>query len=68
MKNIFGTQENLTLYHKNGEIAYFFVVGSNYYWEATYDNQGRLTSYKNSLGKHWKRIYKENGTYEQIDL
>jgi len=37
-------------------------------WIKTFDSQNRVTSYKDSSGVYWKRIYNENGTYEQIDL
>ena len=68
MKNVFGTEENLKLYHKNGEIAYtFYKNSSGYSWTATYDDQGRVTSYKDSDGMSWKKTY-EDGAYKQIDL
>jgi len=58
MKNIFGTQKNVTLYHKNGEIAYtFYKYSTGYYWCKTHDDQGRQTSYKNSTGYSWTRTY-----------
>jgi len=69
MKNIFGTQENVTLYHKNGETAYtFYKHSTGYYWCKTHDDQGRVTSLETSEGVSWKRIYDNDGTYKQIDL
>ena len=51
MKNIFGTQKNLREYHENGKIAYEFrVVSDDYSWEAAYDDQGNVTSFKDSDG------------------
>ena len=37
-------------------------------WLKTYDNRRRITFYEDSDGVSWKRIYKEGGTCEQINL
>ena len=37
-------------------------------WVASFDSQNRITSYKDSSDTYWKRIYKEDGTYKQINL
>ena len=68
MKNKLGKRENLREYHENGKLAYEFVVSNDYPYERTFDDQGRQTSYKNSDGFSWKRIYNKNGTFEQINL
>ena len=62
MKNKLGKKENLKEYHKNGKLAYQFTVVSDVYsWEATYDNQGNETSYKNSDGFSTKATYDNQG-------
>jgi hypothetical protein len=51
MKNIQGTEEKLKLYHKNGEVAYYYYKDSNgYSWEYTFDEQGNERTFKNSDG------------------
>ena len=58
MKNIFGKREDLTLYYKNGELAYrFIVVSDDYSWEATFDECGNQTSYKDSDDFSWVATY-----------
>lgn len=73
MKNIFGTQDDMTLYHRNGEMAYWFF-SSPYkqdnliFFMMTYDDKGNMTYHKNSNGYSFKRVYKKDGSYEEIDL
>jgi len=60
MKNAFGTQENLKLYHKNGEIAYnFFKSGGILFCKIIYNENGRETSYEDSNGYSWEKTYHE---------
>jgi hypothetical protein len=51
MKNILGTQENLTLYTKAAVITYQFIKNSDgYSYEQTFDENGNVLTYKNSDG------------------
>jgi hypothetical protein len=51
MKNILGTQEDLTLYNKAGNKVYDFRIDlDSYSWEKTYDENGNILTYKNSKG------------------
>ena len=62
MKNILGTQENLKLYNKDGNLVYRFTTNSNgYSWEYTYDSNGNELTFKNSDGYSCERTYDKNG-------
>ena len=62
MKNIFGKQEELELFNKQGKLVYRFYEGENEYWvEKTYDSNGNLLTYKDS-DDYWNEItYDSNG-------
>ena len=52
MKNILGTQEDLKLYNKAGNLVYKFTKDSDgYSWERTYDENGNELTYKDSDGE-----------------
>ena len=62
MKNILGTQEDLRLYNKAGNLVYRFTTNSNgYSWEYTYDSNGNELTFKNSNGYSCEKTYDENG-------
>jgi hypothetical protein len=47
--------KEITLYHKNGGIAFFYWEGENEEWnERAYHTSGRLLTYKDSSG-YWAR-------------
>mgnify|MGYP003652569484 FL=1 len=51
MKNILGTQEDLNLYNKAGNLVYKFTKDSyGYSYEYTRDENGKILTYKNSNG------------------
>ena len=51
MKNILGKTENLKLYNKEGIRVYeFSACTDRYYFEFTYDENGKVLTYKNSEG------------------
>ena len=61
MKNILGTQENLTLYNKAGIVTYKFFKGLYYSYERTYDGNGNTLTYKDSDGSSFETTYDKNG-------
>ena len=70
MKNILGTQEDLRLYNKAGNLIYEFIELLSGYTEKTYDESGNTLTYKTSNGFSYERTYDENGnklTYKDSD-
>ena len=72
MKNILGTQEDLKLYNKAGNLVYEFTYkdldGDSY--ESTYDKNGKILTHKDSSGYSYEYTYDENGnilTYKDSD-
>ena len=62
MKNILGTQEDLTLYNKAGIMIYEFCKRPDgWLFEYTYSDDGYILTGKNSNGYSWERTYDENG-------
>ena len=61
MKNILGTQEDLRLYNKAGNLIYEFIELLSGYTERTYDENGNKLTYKTSSGFSWESTYNENG-------
>ena len=62
MKNILGTQEDLNLYNKAGNLVYKFTKDSyGYSYEYTRDENGKILTYKNSDGFSYEATYDENG-------
>ena len=62
MKNILGTQENLKLYNKDGNLVYRFTTNSNgYSLEKTYDGDGNQLTFKDSNGYSCEKTYDKNG-------
>ena len=62
MKNKLGKNENLTEYHSNREISYWYHTLSNdLSIEITYDEGGNELTYKNSEGDSCESTYDENG-------
>ena len=62
MKNILGTQEDLTLYNKAGIMIYEFCKRPDgWLFEYTYSDDGYVLTGKNSNGYSWERTYDENG-------
>ena len=63
MKNILGTQEDLTLYNKAGIITYKFIKGlsDDYYLEKTYNENGKVLTFKDSDGSSYEHTYDKNG-------
>ena len=61
MKNILGTQENLTLYNKAGIVTYKFFKGLYYSYERTYDGNGNTLTYKDSNVYSWESTYDDDG-------
>ncbi len=60
MKNILGTDKELELFHKDGDMAYQYNKDSDSYWqEYTYDDKGNVLTYKHSKG------YLEESTYDE---
>ena len=52
MKNILGTQEDLNLYNKAGNLVYKFTKDSDGdSYEYTYDENGKVLTYKDSNGE-----------------
>jgi hypothetical protein len=51
MKNVFGKNENLTLFNKQGKRVYQYDVGvEGYSCECTYNEEGTLLTFKDSDG------------------
>ena len=71
MKNVFGKQEALALYNKEGKLVYEFYEWIKVYWiERTYDSNGNTLTYKNSTGYWYESTYDSNGkqlTYKDSD-
>ena len=71
MKNILGTQEDLRLYNKAGNLVYKFTAKSNgSSYEYTYDKFGKLLTYKDSYDYSYEYTYDKNGntlTYKNSD-
>ena len=62
MKNILGTQENLSLYNKDGNLIYEFCKNSSSYsYEKTYDENGNELTFKDSNGFWCEMTYDSNG-------
>ena len=62
MKNILGTQENLNLYNKAGNLVYKFTKNSHGdSYERTYDENGNELTFKDSDGYSWEYTRDENG-------
>jgi YD repeat-containing protein len=62
MKNIQGTTDNLDLFNKNGIKVYSYYKNSNGYWyEYTYDSNGKVLTYKDSDGYSCEYTYDSNG-------
>ena len=62
MKNILGTQEDLRLYNKAGNLVYKFTAKSNgSSYEYTYDKFGKVLTFKDSNGFWWERTYDDDG-------
>jgi YD repeat-containing protein len=62
MKNVFGKQEELELFNKEGELVYDFKQLSNKVWvERTFNNKGNLLTYKDSDGFWGELTYDKNG-------
>ena len=62
MKNILGTQENLSFYNKAGVMIYKFAkIIDGYSYEKTYDKNGNQLTYKGLSGFSNERTYDENG-------
>ena len=71
MKNILGTQEDLTLYNKAGIITYKFIKDLDDSFERTYNEFGKVLTYKDSAGNSFEKTYDKNGnvlTYEDFKL
>ena len=62
MKNIFGKEESLKLYNKDGNLIYKYQKCiDDYSWERTYDSEGNALTYIYSDGFSWERTYDSNG-------
>ena len=62
MKNILGTQEDLKLYNKAGNLAYEFYKNSNGdSYEYTYDENGKVLTSKDSNGYSDEYTRDKNG-------
>jgi hypothetical protein len=61
MKNIFGKQEELELFNKEGELVYEFKQLGEGWSETTYDEKGNQLTFKNSKGFWSEYTYDENG-------
>ena len=61
MKNILGTQEDLRLYNKAGNLVYRFIKAEFYFFESTYDSNGNELTFKNSKGYSWEKTYDDDG-------
>ena len=62
MKNILGTQEDLILYNKAGNLVYEFTTDSKgYSWETTRDEKGNQLTFKDSDGYSWEQTWSKNG-------
>ena len=71
MKNIFGKEEDLELFNKEGKLVYWFFIDSyGISWEKTYGSNGNVITYKNSNGFSFEKTYDSNGkelTYKDSD-
>ena len=62
MKNILGTQEDLKLYNKAGNLVYRFTKNSGgFSWERTYDENVKVLTFKDSSGYSYEYTRDENG-------
>ena len=62
MKNILGTQFELRLYDRDGNLVYeFFWIWGLRPIEKTYDKSGNTLTYKDGDGYSWEKTYNENG-------
>ena len=71
MKNILGTNENLELFDKNGNLIYEYHTNSlKFTWERKWNSKGFHLYYKDSEKYSWKSTRDENGdelTYQDSD-
>jgi len=62
MKNVFGKDESLKLFDKYGKNLYYFYRGPDgRSWERTFDSNGNVLLFKDSIGKSSERTYDSNG-------
>jgi YD repeat-containing protein len=61
MKNVFGKQEELELFNKEGELVYEFKQLGEGWSETTYDEKGNQLTFKNSKGFWSEYTYDDNG-------
>jgi len=69
MKNIFGKEEDLKLYNKNGVLVYEFRTHSDGFWcERTYDDKGNELTFKSSNGYWSEYTYDNSGNELTVKL
>jgi len=71
MRNIFGTEDNLELFNRDGKNVYeFYRDARGYLWEYTSDSNGNPLTFKCSDGQSYKYTRDSNGnelTYKNSD-
>jgi YD repeat-containing protein len=61
MKNIFGKQEELELFDKEGKLVYRFKQLGKVWDEQTFNENGSLLTHKDSTGYWTERTYDDKG-------